>query len=82
MLGTWNIRNFDNNRFGNGPHLEETFFYIVEVIFRFDAIAFYEICRDLRPLERLMSSLRNEYDFILTDVTEGASGNEKRLGFS
>ena len=27
VLGTWNIRNFDNNRFGNGPRLEETFLY-------------------------------------------------------
>ncbi len=81
VLGTWNIRNFDNNRFRNGPRLEETFFYLAEVISRFDAIAVQEICRDLRPLERLMSILGHEYDFILTDVTEGRSGNEERLGF-
>lgn len=81
VLGTWNIRNFDNNRFGNGPRLEETFLYIAEVISRFDAIAIQEICRDLRPLDRLMSILGDEYRFILTDVTEGSSGNEERLGF-
>ena len=81
VLGTWNIRNFDNNRFGNGPRLEETFLYIAEVISRFDAIAVQEICRDLRPLDRLMSILGDEYRFILTDVTEGSSGNEERLGF-
>ena len=81
VLGTWNIRNFDNNRFGNGPRLEETFLYIAEVISRFDAIAVQEINRDLRPLDRLMSILGDEYRFILTDVTEGSSGNEERLGF-
>ena len=81
VLGTWNLRNFDNNRFGNGPRLEETFLYIAEVISRFDAIAVQEICRDLRPLDRLMSILGDEYRFILTDVTEGRSGNEERLGF-
>jgi exonuclease III len=81
VLGTWNIRNFDNNRFRNGPRLEETFLYIAEVISRFDAIAVQEICRDLRPLDRLMSILGDEYRFILTDVTEGSSGNEERLGF-
>ena len=81
VLGTWNLRNFDNNRFRNGPRLEETFFYIAEVISRFDAIAVQEICRDLRPMERLMSILGHEYDFLLTDVTEGRSGNEERLGF-
>lgn len=81
VLGTWNIRNFDNNRFRNGPRLEETFLYIAEVISHFDAIAVQEICRDLRPLDRLMSILGDEYQFILTDVTEGSSGNEERLGF-
>jgi exonuclease III len=81
VLGTWNIRNFDNNRFGNGPRLEETFLYIAEVISRFDAIAVQEVCRDLRPLDRLMSILGNDYRYILTDVTEGRSGNEERLGF-
>jgi exonuclease III len=81
VLGTWNIRNFDNNRFRNGPRLEETYLYIAEVISRFDAIAVQEINRDLRPLDRLMSILGDEYRFILTDVTEGSSGNEERLGF-
>lgn len=81
VLGTWNIRTIDNNRFGNGPRLEETFLYIAEVISRFDAIAIQEICRDLRPLDRLMSILGDEYRFILTDVTEGSSGNEESLGF-
>ena len=81
VMGTWNIRNFDNNRFGHGPRLEEAFFYIAEIISRFDAVAVQEICRDLRPLERMMSILGPEYDFILTDVTEGRSGNEERLGF-
>ena len=26
ILGKWNIRNFDDNRFGDGPRLEESFF--------------------------------------------------------
>ena len=81
VLGTWNIRNFDNNHFGNGPRLEETFLYIAEVISGFDAIAVQEICRDLRPLDRLMSILGDEYRFILTGVTEGSSGNQERLKF-
>ena len=59
----------------------ETFLYIAEVISRFDALAIQEICRDPRPLDRLMSILGEEYRFILTDVTEGRSGNEERLGF-
>jgi exonuclease III len=81
VLGTWNIRNFDDNRFHSGPRLEETFFYIAEVLSRFDTIAVQEVCVDLRPLERLMSILGHEHDFLFTDATEGASGNDERLGF-
>jgi len=81
VLGTWNIRNFDDNRFGHGPRLEEAFFYIAEVISRFDAIAVQEINDDLAPVDRLMGILGHEYDFLLTDVTTGRSGNDERLGF-
>ena len=32
LLATWNIRDFDSNKFGQGPRLEESFFYIAEII--------------------------------------------------
>ncbi|NQU20546.1 MAG: hypothetical protein HQ567_04635 [Candidatus Nealsonbacteria bacterium] len=28
ILGTWNIRNFDDNRFASGPRTLEDFYYI------------------------------------------------------
>ncbi len=81
ILGTWNIRNFDDNRFGDGPRLEESFYYLTEVISAFDIIAIQEICRDLKPLKKIMKLLGRDYDFIATDVTEGPSGNRERLAF-
>lgn len=82
ILGTWNIRNFDDNRFNNGPRLEEAFYYLAEIIERFDVIAVQEICDDLRPLNKLMSVLGGNYDYILTDVThKDLGGNDERLGF-
>ncbi|MDX1785287.1 MAG: endonuclease/exonuclease/phosphatase family protein [Roseovarius sp.] len=81
VLGTWNIRNFDDNRFANGPRSKEDYFYIAEILSRFDVIAVQEICEDLGPLEDIMYILGREYDYILTDVTEGVSGNSERLGF-
>ena len=81
VLGTWNIRNFDDNRFGDGPRLEESLYYIAEVISAFDVIAIQEICRDLGPLKKVMRLLGPDYDYIVTDVTEGRSGNVERLGF-
>lgn len=81
LLGTWNVRNFDDNRFAHGPRLEETFYYLAEMISAFDIVAVQEICDDLAPFEQLMNMLGPAYNFILTDVTEGPSGNSERLGF-
>ncbi|BCS88498.1 endonuclease/exonuclease/phosphatase family protein [Pseudodesulfovibrio sediminis] len=81
VLGTWNIRNFDDNRFGDGPRMEESLYYIAEVISAFDIIAIQEICRDMTPLKKVMRLLGTSYDYIVTDVTEGRSGNIERLGF-
>ena len=81
ILGTWNLRNFDDNRFRNGFRTEEDLFYLAEIISRFDVLAIQEVCDDIWPLEKLMHFLGNDYDYILTDVTEGQSGNGERLGF-
>lgn len=82
ILGTFNIRNFDDNRFGNGTRTTEDLMYLAEIISRFDVVAVQEVCRDLDPLKRIMRMLGEEqYDFIISDPTEGRSGNDERLGF-
>ncbi len=81
VLGSWNIRNFDDNRFAYGPRLTESIYYIAEVISAFDVIAIQEVCRDLGPIREVMKLLGNQYDMILTDITEGPSGNKERIGF-
>ena len=81
VLGTWNIRNFDDNRFGSGPRSDEDIYYLAEILARFDVIAVQEICDDLKPLQRLMNILGGVYDYVITDVTEGSGGNGERLAF-
>jgi len=81
VLGTWNIRNFDDNRFGSGPRSDEDLYYLAEMMARFDIIAVQEICDDLGPLKRLMNILGGHYDYIVTDVTAGSSGNNERAAF-
>lgn len=82
ILGTWNLRNFDDDRFNFGPRMTESFYYIAEIISHFDVIAIQEICYDLYPLKRLMRILGDDYDYIVTDVTHSSlGGNEERLGF-
>lgn len=81
LLATWNIRDFDSGRFGMGPRLPETFFYLAEMLSSFDLVAVQEVSRDLAPLERVIGILGPDWDYIATDITEGRSGNGERMAF-
>jgi endonuclease/exonuclease/phosphatase family metal-dependent hydrolase len=81
LLATWNIRDFDSNKFGHGPRLQESFHYLAEIISRFDLVALQEITRDLKPLVKLIYLLGPEWDYIVTGVTEGSGGNDERMAF-
>ena len=81
LLATWNIRDFDSNKFGHGPRIDESFHYIAEVIAAFDLIAIQEVNEDMRPFERVMELLGPSWRYIATDVTEGRSGNGERMVF-
>lgn len=81
LLATWNIRDFDSNKFGFGPRLPETFFYLAEIISCFDLVAVQEVSRDLTALRRVISILGQEWDYIATDTTEGPGGNNERMAF-
>lgn len=81
LLATWNIRDFDSNKFKWGPRLPETFYYLAEMISCFDLVAVQEVNRDLSALEKLMNILGREWDYIATDTTEGFGGNDERMAF-
>ena len=81
LLATWNIRDFDSNKFGFGPRLIESFYYIAEMISCFDLVAVQEVNIDLTALEKVMSILGREWDYIATDVTSGKGGNGERMAF-
>lgn len=81
LLATWNIRDFDSNKFKFGPRLPETFYYIAEMISAFDLVALQEVSRDLSALEKAMQILGPEWDYIATDTTEGTGGNSERMAF-
>lgn len=81
LLATWNIRDFDSNKFAQGPRLPESFHYIAEVISAFDLVAIQEVTEDMRPFEKVMSLLGPSWRYIATDVTDGPSGNSERMVF-
>lgn len=81
LLATWNIRDFDSNKFGHGHRMPESFHYIAEIVSTFDLVAVQEVNRNLSALEKVMDLLGHNWDYIVTDTTEGASGNAERMAF-
>jgi endonuclease/exonuclease/phosphatase family metal-dependent hydrolase len=79
LLATWNIREFESNKYG--PRQREALYYIAEVIDHFDIVALQEVRDDLSSLERVMDILGGSWDYLLTDVTGGTQGNKERMAF-
>ena len=78
-IATWNIREFDSSSYGYRS--QEAIAYITEILSHFDLIALQEIRRDLNALNDVKKLLGPNWDYIATDVTEGASGNKERMAF-
>lgn len=79
LLATWNIREFDSNKYGK--RAKEAFYYMAEIISHFDLVAVQEVREDLEALERLQTILGDWWRFLVTDVTEGTAGNRERMAF-
>ncbi len=81
LIATWNIRDFDSNQYGYGPRTKEAFYYMSEIISSFDLIAIQEVNQDLFPFNKLMFVMGDHWDYVMTDVTEGHSGNGERMAY-
>lgn len=81
LLATWNVRDFDSNKFGQGPRIDESFHYIAEVVAAFDLVAMQEVNEDMLPFEKVMDLLGPSWRYIATDISEGSSGNSERMVF-
>lgn len=79
LLATWNIREFDTEKYG--PRCVESFLYIAEIVSHFDIVAVQEESDELEALDRLQEILGGWWKYILTDVTIGKRGNRERLAF-
>lgn len=82
LLATWNIRDFGKrNRRGWGKRLPESWFYIAEMISRFDFVAVQEV-NELPEWKKVMTILGRKWDYIATDVTDRSiGGNGERMTF-
>ena len=79
LLATWNLREFDSPAYG--PRVRDAFYFIAEIISRFDLVAVQEVHRDLTALQKLIDVLGPAWKYLISDTTEGAPGNDERLAF-
>ena len=79
-LASWNLMHFGD---GGGYWRElDAMCYIAEIIDHFDLVAVQEGNENLTQLEYMLKyHLGNDWDYIVTDTTEGAKGNQERLAF-
>ncbi|MDF9828998.1 endonuclease/exonuclease/phosphatase family protein [Parabacteroides sp. PF5-6] len=75
LLATWNIREFGDNR------SLESLYYIAEIISRFNLVAIQEVSANLKGLEAVMHLLGHNWDYIVTDSTDGTAGGGERTAF-
>lgn len=79
-IGTWNIREFGNTKYG-GRDSYEPLYYMAEIISNFDIAAIQEVRDDMREFLELRQILGPDWDYIATDVTDGGAGNGERMVF-
>lgn len=82
-LATWNLKHFGKGGRDSG-HFRgiEPLLYIAEIISAFDLVAVQEVNENLDQLDELVSDyLGPEWDYVVTDTTEGSAGNHERLAF-
>jgi endonuclease/exonuclease/phosphatase family metal-dependent hydrolase len=79
IIASWNIREFDSPAYGD--RVDEAFYYIAEIVSKFDIIAIQEVRQDLKALKKLVRILGDNWEYLVTDVTEGSQGNKERLAF-
>lgn len=82
LLASFNIRDLGKrNRRGWGRRMPESWFYIAEVISRFDFVAVQEV-NELAEWLEIMKILGRNWDFIATDETDSEiGGNGERMSF-
>jgi len=77
LIASWNIKEFGHTT----QRLDETYFYIAEVLSCFDLIVIQEVKSTLEDFYLIMSLLGPDWRYIINDITEGTAGNSERSAY-
>lgn len=88
LVATWNLKDFGSLTeawlagASDSPKRDwRALWAIAEIVSRFDVVALQEVTGDLRALRTLMKTLGPHWQFLMTDVTQGAAGGGERMAF-
>ena len=79
LLASWNLRQFGGS--GKNARVDESHFYLAQVISKFDIVAIQEVKTDLWALVELFRTLGGWWNYIFSVVCLGAAGNGERMAF-
>lgn len=77
LIASWNIKEFGHTT----QRLSEAYFYIAEIIARFDLVAVQEVKSTLKDLNIVMRILGSDWDYLINDITDGQDGNSERSAY-
>ena len=77
LIASWNIKELGHTT----QRRPEAFFYMAEIIARFDLVIIQEIKSKLDDLHILMKLLGDDWAYLVNDITEGTDGNSERSGY-
>ena len=77
LIASWNIKEFGKL----SKRLPASYFFIAEILNRFDLIAVQEIKHSLSDLFIIMRLLGSDWDYLINDMTEGRAGNSERFAY-
>ena len=74
LVASWNIKELGHTT----QRLPEAYFYMAEIIARFDLVVVQEIKSTLKDLNLLMRLLGDDWSLLVNDITGGRDGNSER----
>lgn len=90
LIATWNIAHFCSltkrwqvpRQTSLSPKRDyRCLWAITEILSRFDVVAVQEVGGDLRALRYAMKVLGPNWEFLMTDIARGTSGNNERMAY-
>src|SRR5215203_2425909 len=75
LIATWSMRSLGRKAI----ELEECRYYLAAIISAFDVVTLQEVHHDLSELNRLLEILGPDWEYIVTDISEGPMGNLERF---